>query len=75
MLAAKFDAKATKVEAWVAGKDDALIMTDDIDSSNLAEIMVSSLSRVSGHTVRTTHHDTLSTPDSSFCNAKYIYFS
>ena len=41
MLAAKFDAKATKVEAWAAGKDEALIVTDDIDNSNLAEIMVS----------------------------------
>jgi Ca2+-binding EF-hand superfamily protein len=39
LLAAKFDAKASKVEAWAAGKDDALIVTEDIDSSNLAEIM------------------------------------
>ena len=43
MLAAKFDAKAGKVEAWAAGKDEALLLTEDIDTSNLAEIMVSRL--------------------------------
>ena len=49
LLAAKFDAKATKVEAWAAGKDEALVVTEDIDNSNLAEIMV----RVSGQRIRT----------------------
>ena len=62
MLAAKFDAKATKVEAWVAGKDEALIMTDDIDSSNLAEIMVSSLSLVFQDTQLGQHITTLFQP-------------
>ena len=40
MLASKFDGKATKVEAWAVGKDTALENTEDINSSNLAEIMV-----------------------------------
>ena len=40
LLAAKFDAKVSKVESWAAGKDEALVVTEDIDSSNLAEIMV-----------------------------------
>jgi actinin alpha len=39
LLASKFDSKAKKVEAWAAGKDAALMATDDIESSNLAEIM------------------------------------
>ena len=41
MLASKFDSKATKVEAWAVGKDEALANTEDIENSNLAEIMVS----------------------------------
>ena len=28
------------MELWAAGKDEALVVTEDIDSSNLAEIMV-----------------------------------
>lgn len=39
MLASKFDSKSTKVEAWAVGKDTALENTEDINSSNLAEIM------------------------------------
>lgn len=42
LLASKFDSKATKVEAWAMGKDEALANTEDIENSNLAEIMVSS---------------------------------
>lgn len=42
LLASKFDSKATKVEAWAMGKDETLANTEDIESSNLAEIMVSS---------------------------------
>ena len=41
LLASKFDSKATKVESWAVGKDDTLMQTDDIEGSNLAEIMVS----------------------------------
>ena len=41
LLASKFNNKATKVEAWGVGKDETLEATEDIEGSNLAEIMVS----------------------------------
>ena len=41
LLASKFNSKATKVEAWAVGKDETLEATEDIEGSNLAEIMVS----------------------------------
>ncbi len=40
-LAAKFEHKVGNTEKWADGKDEKLSRNDDIESANLAEILVS----------------------------------
>ena len=47
-LASKFDSKAQKVEVWALSKDSTLENTEDIESSNLAEITVRGREREEG---------------------------
>ena len=42
-LAARFNHKASNLEAWMTGKSDQLSQREDIESASLAEAMVSKI--------------------------------